>query len=164
MVASSLLLLGILGLVRSAVKLPLGLGRCLNTGFNVDSLRSLLGWLPVEFEMSNSMVEGLLIDVNFEKSSILGTAQEEVVIRKTRKFFDRKLTTIAGVEPPAGVELDRGRLHTVINLGDIEHERSLAQNPILIAFLVILYPGITTWLLMVAVPRWNWVTILAIPG
>jgi hypothetical protein len=166
--SSALSLLGVLGLVRSSIKVALGLVCCLNAGFNVESVRGLFGYLPTEVTPSSDMIECDFIKVKFEKSLVAnkdhydtqGNDYNLVSIRKSRRYFDRRLTPIVGIGNPWGSGI---QMTTVVNLGYLKHEKSLAQNLFLIGLLVILCPGITTWLLMVTVKRWTWVTVLAIP-
>ena len=55
-ISSGLSVLGILGLVKSSVKLSLGLNRCRKSGFNVDSLRGFLGYERAETPVMGKMV------------------------------------------------------------------------------------------------------------
>lgn len=99
---SSLSLLGVLGLVRSAVKVALSLRRCSNAGFNLDSLRSLYGYLPEEADPAKGMIECDLVEVSFENrlpvrtSNGTGNADtnardntyQNVFISKEKRWYD----------------------------------------------------------------------------
>lgn len=56
-VASSLSLLGVLGLVKSSVKVALGLKYYGSAGFNLDSIRGIFGYLPGETPVSGTLFE-----------------------------------------------------------------------------------------------------------
>ena len=77
-VASSLSLLGVLGLVKSTIKLALGLGYCQQAGFNLDSLRGIFGYLPGESPAKGCLVECSVIQVELSSS--------QVSINKTRRY------------------------------------------------------------------------------
>jgi hypothetical protein len=169
---SSLSLLGILGLVRSAVKVALGLRRCSNAGFNLDSLRSLYGYLPEEADASKDMVECDLVEVSFERCLPGKTspganptdkdeAYHSVVINKEKRFYNPQLTPIVYV----GSDWPE-KLHskTAVNLGNLRREMSFRQSPCLIGFILFFCPGVTAWLLLVVSSAWNWVTLVAIVG
>ena len=67
-VASSLSLLGVLGLIKSSIKLALGLRYCQQAGFNLDSLRGIFGYLPGESPTTGSLVECSVIQVELSPS------------------------------------------------------------------------------------------------
>ncbi|KAG4428540.1 hypothetical protein IFR05_015974 [Cadophora sp. M221] len=182
--SSALSLLGVLGLVRSSIKVALGLVRCLNAGFNVDSVRGLFGFLPSEADASSDMIECDFVNIEFAKTpvhdslsvppgmsivsrlktrigswgSVVTGSQDEdydhLVIRKTRRFFDRRLTPIVGIGNSRTWTEPLQRL-SVANLGYLRHEKSWAQSGFLIGFLIVLCSGITCWLLMLTMTRWS---------
>src|SRR6266511_4206668 len=53
---SSLSMLGLLGLVKSTLKITLGLERCRAAGFNLDSIRGLFGYAKDETAVAGNMV------------------------------------------------------------------------------------------------------------
>ena len=77
-VASSLSLLGVLGLVKSSIKLALGLRYCQQAGFNLDSLRGIFGYLPGESPATGRVVECSVIQVELSPS--------QMSITKTRRY------------------------------------------------------------------------------
>ncbi|RMZ74516.1 hypothetical protein GMOD_00003565 [Pyrenophora seminiperda CCB06] len=164
---SSLSLLGVLGLVRSAIKVALGLRRCSNAGFNLDSLRGLYGFLPEESDDQKNRIECDFTEVAFYKNSGSGKtvrdtgAYDYVVIRRKKRFFDPQLTPIVNVGSDWPEKLYS---KTVVNLGNLRREESLYQSPILIGFLLFFCPGVTAWLLLVVHTSWNEVILIATAG
>ena len=77
-VASSLSLLGVLGLVKSSIKLALGLSYCQQAGFNLDSLRGIFGYLPGESPATGCLFECSVIQVDLSPSGMS--------INKTRRY------------------------------------------------------------------------------
>ena len=77
-VASSLSLLGVLGLVKSSIKLALGLRYCQQAGFNLDSLRGIFGYLPGESPATGRLMECSVIQVELSSS--------RMSITKTRRY------------------------------------------------------------------------------
>ena len=77
-VASSLSLLGVLGLVKSSIKLALGLQYCQQAGFSLGSLRGIFGYLPGESPATGSLVECSVIQVELSPS--------QMIITKTRRY------------------------------------------------------------------------------
>ncbi|KAK1917575.1 hypothetical protein P3342_000288 [Pyrenophora teres f. teres] len=164
---SSLSLLGVLGLVRSAVKVALGLQRCSNAGFNLDSLRGLYGYLPEESEEQKNRIECYFTEVTFgpardaENGTIAPPQFEHVIIRRKKRFFDPQLTPIVNV----GSDWEENvHFRTVVNLGNLRREKSMSQSPVLIGLLLFLCPGITAWLLLVVSTTLNGVTLVATLG
>ncbi|KAI0575791.1 hypothetical protein TUN199_04369 [Pyrenophora tritici-repentis] len=147
--ASSLSLLGILGLVRSAIKVALGLRRCSNAGFNLDSLRGLYGYLLEESEEQKNRIECDYTEVAFGKTKSVKNGKvaidthigndkyDHVVIRRKKRFFDPQLTPIVNVGSDWPEKLYS---KTVVNLGNLQREKSVSQSPILIGLLLFLCP------------------------
>ncbi|PWO24289.1 trichothecene efflux pump [Pyrenophora tritici-repentis] len=171
--ASSLSLLGILGLVRSAIKVALGLRRCSNAGFNLDSLRGLYGYLLEESEEQKNRIECDYTEVAFGKTKSVKNGKvaidthigndkyDHVVIRRKKRFFDPQLTPIVNVGSDWPEKLYS---KTVVNLGNLQREKSVSQSPILIGLLLFLCPGMTAWLLLVVSTTWNGVLLFATLG
>ncbi|OCK84624.1 hypothetical protein K432DRAFT_288521 [Lepidopterella palustris CBS 459.81] len=149
---SSLSILGLLGLVKSTVKIALGLEKCITAGFTVDSLRGRFGFLPDEMAPID-LVECDVVDVQL--------CDEVLFIRKKKQYLQKERNSIIGV----GGDWP-GSLHgiTAVNLGNARHERSFTQNPIVIALTALLCSGATAWLLLIVSHKWNWLTCIAIPG
>lgn len=78
-VASSLSLLGILGLVKSSIKLALGLEYCNQAGFQLDSLRGIFGYLPGESPATGSLVTCNIIQVQLSSSGMCITKTQRYV-------------------------------------------------------------------------------------
>lgn len=79
-VASSLSLLGVLGLVKSSIKLALGLKYCQQAGFNLDSIRGIYGYLPGESPTTGSLAKCSMVLVKLSASG--------VIITKSPRFVD----------------------------------------------------------------------------
>ncbi len=79
-VASSISLLGVLGLVKSSIKLALGLQYCQQAGFNLDSLRGIFGYLPGESPVTGSLVKCSIILVELSSSGM-------TITKKQRYFY-----------------------------------------------------------------------------
>ncbi|CAA9956638.1 hypothetical protein PTMSG1_00246 [Pyrenophora teres f. maculata] len=125
---SSLSLLGVLGLVRSAVKVALGLQRCSNAGFNLDSLRGLYGYLPEESEEQKNRIECYFTEVTFgpvrdpDNVTIATPQFDHVIIRRKKRFFDPQLTPIVNV----GSNWEENvHFRTVVNLGNLRREKTV---------------------------------------
>lgn len=78
-VVSSLSLLGILGLVKSSIKLALGLKYCQQAGFNLDSLRGIFGYLPGESPATGCLVECGVLQVKMSSSGMSITKTKRYV-------------------------------------------------------------------------------------
>jgi len=148
-VACSLSLLGILGLIKSSVKVALGLERCATAGFNLDSMRAMFGFLEEEKSATTS-----LKDCNITKVKIDRTG---MVITKVKRFFAEDMTPMVALDSQWYEDT------TKVNLGDIVKEQGSLQNPIVSMSALTACSGATTWLLMVVDAEWSWVKILAIP-
>ncbi|KAJ9667282.1 hypothetical protein H2201_002483 [Coniosporium apollinis] len=150
--ASSLSILGLLGLVKSTVKLALGLEKCSTAGFNVDSLRGRYGYLPDE-SINTDLFDCDAVDVV--------TTKEDLYISKQKQFLQRERTPIVSVgkDWPGGLAGV-----TAVNLGNTKHEKSFAQSPFVVALVALLCSGATSWLLLCVTTEWNWLLIIAVPG
>lgn len=141
-IVSSLSLLGVLGSVKSSVKLALGLELTDSAGFNLDSLRSMFGYLPGESSRSRPIAEC--------DSITLEIFPDRVVVRKDKQYYTRSETTIVGVgdHPPL--------YSTLVDLGNLTGEASFWQNPFLVAMVLFLCSGSTAWLLLIITAPWTW--------
>ena len=151
-VASSLSLLGILGLVKSSIKLALGLDYCSSAGFNLDSVRGIFGFLPGE-----SAASGPLVHCDF---AVVQISSQGMKITKSERYFSEATTPIVAL----GSNLPRPRNQILINLGNLRGETAFKQSLGLITLMLVVCSGLTTWLLEIVHARWNWVKIVAIPG
>ena len=144
-VSSSLSILGILGLVKSSIKLALGLERCRKSGFSVDSLRGFFGYDAQELPFAGDQIKCDEIDVRFEP--------DEVLITKTRRYYDSETRPIVTV----GTKYSSGlRGKTALNLGNLVHERSFSQHPLFIATAAFLCTGSTSWILFCIGAKSSW--------
>jgi len=64
-VVSSLSLLGMLGLVKSTIKIALGLEACSSAGFSLDSLRGVYGYRRGEITSEGKLYECYVTDVKW---------------------------------------------------------------------------------------------------
>jgi hypothetical protein len=150
-------LLGILGLVRGAIKLALGLKLCREAGFNLDSLRGILGYLPGETAAVGEAVECDLVSVSMTSTNL--------VIRKRRKIFNNELNPILSVGSPWNDLYPRSFdvFPIIINLGNASEERLL--NHYVTPFIAALVcSGATSWLVVVVNSPWNAIRIFATAG
>lgn len=88
-VASSLSLLGVLGLVKSSIKVALGLKYCQQAGFNLDSIRGIFGYLPGESPATGSLLECGVVVVKLSSSGMS--------ITKTRRYVYSRLLKLSGM-------------------------------------------------------------------
>lgn len=152
-VASSLSLLGVLGLVKSSVKIALGLKHCASAGFNLDSIRGIFGFLPGETPVSGALFDCEVVSAQFSQSGL--------TITKTKRLFSSVTTPIVTVSRD---EINIWEHQIVINLGNLRGENAFRQNAILIFSVLVICSGLTTWLLEIVRADWTWVKIVAIPG
>ncbi|KAK3172722.1 hypothetical protein OEA41_006046 [Lepraria neglecta] len=150
-VASSLSLLGILGLVKSSIKVALGLRYCWSAGFNLDSLRGIFGFLPGESPTLGNLFDCDVMMIQFSTQGLR--------ISVSKRYFSGDYTPIVKVASAQGWA--RG---INVNLGNLRGEKAFNKSPILIAFALFICSGLTTWLLEVVQAEWTWVKIVAIPG
>ncbi len=144
---SSLSLLGILGLTRGCLKLFLGLQNCNNAAFSPATIRGFYGYGKDE-----SPENGKTFD-----TVICSTTNEDDYVHITKKA--QKFTAVTKPMLKVASAENKQLMHTtVINLGKTGH------NPFLMAFLVVLCTGATSWLLVCISYPWTWVRFVAIPG
>lgn len=151
--ASSMSILGILGVVKSFLKICIGLDRARNAGFNLDTVRPILGYGEGESSLAGELIDCNSITVDFSNP-------EEVSITATKQRYDSMTT------PLLKVGSSWGSLGDVIavNLGDAVFESNLRQRPWFIALVCIISPGLNAWLLLcVRSVGWSWIRIVAIP-
>ena len=152
-VASSLSLLGVLGLVKSSIKVVLGLRYCQQAGFNLDSIRGTYGYLPGE-----SPVTGCLMECHVAIVKISGQGMS---IKKEKRYLSGASTPIVNIN---GNPTNLWDHQLVINLGNIKEEQAWRQNPIFIILALFVCSGATSWLLEIVHAEWTWVKFVAIPG
>ncbi|KAF2494407.1 hypothetical protein BU16DRAFT_562066 [Lophium mytilinum] len=150
--ASSLSILGLLGLVKSTVKVAMGLEKCVTAGFTVDSLRGRFGFLldetaPIDL-VECDVVEVSLWDKFYH-------------IKKSKQYLQKERNPIVAV----GSDWPGG-LHgiTAVNLGNARRERAFIRHPLVIATLALFCSGATAWLLLIVSTERTWVTSVAVPG
>ncbi|KAL8930183.1 MAG: hypothetical protein Q9208_000800, partial [Pyrenodesmia sp. 3 TL-2023] len=131
-IASSLSLLGVLGLVKSSIKLALGLKHCDQAGFNLDSLRCIFGYLKGESPSQGTKLDCMVVKVKF--------IDEGVRIEKEPRWFSGGSTPIVdvGVGPE---KLHRNTL--LINLGNLWEEKRLGKHPVVVISALVVCAGLT---------------------
>ena len=131
-IASSLSLLGILGLVKSSIKLALGLKRCEQAGFNLDSLRGIFGYLEGESPSQGTKLDCMVVKVTF----MIG----RVFIHKERRWFSGGNTPMVSV----GVGPENQHSNTLtIDLGNLREEMRLRKHAIVVISALIVCTGLT---------------------
>ena len=151
MAASSLSLLGVLGLIKSSIKLALGLKLCASAGFNLESIRGVFGYLPGESAMAGDLCECFIASVT--------VFPEKITIHKTQHYFSGANTPIVDAAVPPKPK----PFSTIINLGNDKGESSSCQSILWIISAVVICSGCTSWLLLIITADWTWVKIFAIP-
>ncbi|KAL9088256.1 MAG: hypothetical protein Q9159_003168 [Coniocarpon cinnabarinum] len=160
-ITSALSILGILGLVKSSVKLALGLEKCLTSGWSPDSLRGIFGYTIKESPRSTGeVIDCLRVSVYRDK--------DDLVLEKERQRFDEdKVPILAGGWNEATNYPYFGPL-TVVNLGNMIREREFAQSPIIMGTITFLCAGVTSWVLILVSldeeQRWHWTVYVATIG
>ena len=150
---SSLSMLGLLGLVKSTLKITLGLDRSRAAGFNLDSIRGLFGYSRGEPPSRGEIFEGFSIKVNFYPTKI-------TIHRKERRLDDENSPMVA---VGSGWK-DGFKCQTVINLGNIWHEATLMERPWFSFLVAFICSGVTSWLLLTINAPWSWTKLIATAG
>jgi len=149
---SAFSLLGILGLVRTSVKLALGREGCNTAGFGVVNMRPLYGYDASDLGTAG-IVDCDWVHVEFGEGG--------VKVRKQKRYLSSSQTPMisVGSEVPGGLH---GK--TAVNIGNFERERRLGQSPLLRIGFAVLCPGFTCWILMViaSVSR-DWTFVFGVP-
>jgi len=138
-VVSSLSLLGMLGLVKSTIKLALGLEACSNVGFSLDSLRGIYGYRSGEIPSEGKLYEFYDTKVNWidvsDFYSDFGPSTgiplipgqddgvQELQIQKNERLLCDKLTPMVGV-----AQTIVGHVGKMVFV-DTQHSTSEAQSP-----------------------------------
>lgn len=160
-ISSALSILGILGLVKSSIKVALGADRCKASGWNVDSLRGMFGYAPSDSDRSTGLdvVSCLIVNVEFNHKMVS-------ITKKRRKFDTDKvpLLKVGTQREPKDPDPDFVRNLTSFNLGNVMHDFSINQSPIFIATLAFICSGLTAWLLLLVEVDWDWVLAVATAG
>jgi len=151
--ASSLSILGILGVVKSFLKLVIGLDRARNAGFSLDTIRPLLGYGPGESPAAGDLIDCNSVSVDFRNPA-------EVRIKVSKHRYDSITTPALRVGSTWGSTLTD---LTVVNLGDPDFDRDIRQQPRVIALICLVSPGINAWLLLLVPYKWTWLKVIAIP-
>ena len=81
-VASSLSQLGVLGLVKSSIRLALGLKYCQQAGFNLESIRGIYGYLPGESPATGSLLECGVLLMKSSSSEMSNSKTERYIYLK----------------------------------------------------------------------------------
>ncbi|KAF2498212.1 hypothetical protein BU16DRAFT_579389 [Lophium mytilinum] len=168
---SQLSLLGMLGMVKSALKIALGNDRCQAAGFGLESLRGIFGYTALEAESNALILECDVVRVEFEGQApkAKGRKGGDLVIKKWKRFFNAESNPLLDVASRYGTDqTGRGGLRltgfTALNLGNPTKEGSWGQSICLHLLFGILCTGITSWLLIVVQTSWSWVRIHAMVG
>jgi hypothetical protein len=122
-------MLGILGLVKSALKIALGLERCRDAGFNLDSVRGIFGYAKGESIVSGNLVDCDILTVIFSMDSIL--------IRKMKRFLSDERCPMLNV----GSVWSGTGFPTLVNLGNVRHEATFNQHPLAPLTLALIFSG-----------------------
>ncbi|KAH0542517.1 hypothetical protein FGG08_003113 [Glutinoglossum americanum] len=157
---STLSLLGVLGMVKSALKISLGRERCRATGFSLDSIRGLFGYTALEAAANKKIVDCDIVTVKF--------GAREILIEKGKQYLSPESTPLVTVGSlwgagPGGEGGRRLTGFTLMSLGNLESETAWSQN-IWLHFFGSVCAGVTAWLLLVIDAPWNWVRIYATLG
>ncbi|KAF2801801.1 uncharacterized protein BDZ99DRAFT_483353 [Mytilinidion resinicola] len=168
---SQLSLLGMLGMVKSALKIALGNDRCQAAGFGLESLRGIFGYTALEAESNALIVECDVVRVEFEgqATKTKGRRGGDLVIKKWKRFFNTETNPLLDIAARYGTDhTGKGGLRltgfTALNLGDPTKDGSWGQSIWLHLLFGILCTGITSWLLIVVQTSWSWVRIHATVG
>ncbi|KAI9671089.1 MAG: hypothetical protein M1831_005175 [Alyxoria varia] len=144
-ISAGISILGILGLVKSSVKLSIGLDRCRKSGFTIDSLRGFFGYEPHETPVVGRMVRCDLVEYHFGK--------DVVTFSKIPRFFDTDTRPIVNVASQDRVGFEH---KTAIIGKNWNHETTFLQNSWFVAFATFLGTGITAWLLLIVRADSSW--------
>lgn len=150
---SSLSMLGLLGLVKSTLKITLGLDRCRAAGFNLDSIRGFLGYGRGEPASRGSIFECYSIKVTF--------ALDKIIIHRKERRLDDENTPMVAV---GSAWKDGFKCQTVINLGNHWHEAAILERPWFSLLVALVCSGITSWLLLLIKHPWDWTKGIATGG
>lgn len=153
-IVSSLSLLGILGLLKSSIKVALGLKACESAGFTLDSLRGIYGFLPGETPSKGEVYTCHVTDISWNAN------RKELLIRKEKRSICDYNTPLVqvGADWPETLECK-----TAINLGNPHAEDGFHKSSPVMIILAMLCTGATTWSLLVVDSPWTWYQIMAIP-
>jgi hypothetical protein len=159
---SQLSLLGMLGMVKSALKIALGNERCQAAGFGFESLRGIFGYTALEADANPQVVECDVVRVEFESKGTL-------VVKKVKRYFHPETNPLLDVAAKYGTDHNgKGGLRltgfTALNLGDPTREGSWGESIWIHLILGILCTGITAWLLILVDTSWTWVRFHAMLG
>ena len=159
-ISSCLSILGVLGLVKSSIKLALGLQQCISSGWDPAVLRGILGYTLDESDRATGdTIECLRVTIFADG--------ENLIVDKERQRFDKDNAPI----------LEGGWNHftkhheqlppsTVVNLGNKLRESEFTQSPYLIGALLFSCSGITSWALLIASfsanGHWHWTVLYGI--
>jgi hypothetical protein len=156
---SLLSLFGILGLVKSTLKIVVGSERCQAAGFNLDAVRGIFGYTALDASANPKMVDCDVVNISIDNRA--------VVIEKAKQYMEPKGLASVGSLWGTGPDGEGGRRligYTVIGLGNVERETGLNQNIWLQFALGHLCAGTNASLLLLIAPSWNWVLGCAVIG
>ncbi|KAF2837597.1 hypothetical protein M501DRAFT_1017973 [Patellaria atrata CBS 101060] len=154
--ASSLSILGLLGLVKNIVKTALGLQRCITAGSSLVSMRGHFGPLVIR-EPPNGSCQCDIVDVYQYRNRY----QDSIYLRKRKRYLEKERTPLVDVGSDWSGGLNGV---TVVNLGNAQHEASFYQSHILIGLTAFLCSGATSWLLLIIETSWSWLSFVSMPG
>ena len=160
-ISSGLSILGVLGLVKSSIKLALGLRQCISSGWNPDSLRGIFGYDFDESERSRGKTRDCL------RVSVFQEKDQLVIDKERQRFDDDKVPILAGGirEITENAEMPA---HTIINIGNMIRESEFTQSPWIIGLLLFLCSALTSWVLLIASfsqdSHWHWTVVFGIVG
>lgn len=138
-------------MVKSSVKVALGLRYCWSAGFNLDSLHGIFGFLPGESPTLGNLLDFDVMMIQFSTQGLR--------ISISKRYFRGDYTPTVKVASAQGWA--RGIND---NLGNLGGEKAFDRSPILIDFALFFCSGLTTWLLEVVQAEWIWVKNVAIRG
>ena len=138
-------------MVKSSIKVALGLRYCWSAGFNLDSLHGIFGFLPGESPTLGNLLDFDVMMIQFSTQGLR--------ISISKRYFRGDYTPIVRVASAQGWA--RGIND---NLGNLGGEKAFDRSPIVIDFALFFCSGLTTWLLEVVQAEWIWVKNVAIRG
>ena len=168
-----------LGLVKSSIKLALGLRQCISSGWNPDSLRGIFGYTLDESPRSAGET------INCLRVSVKRTKTDWVIEKERQRFDSDKVPMLGGAQKERkrfrsdhvanlggqneAMKDDEGYVPcTVINLGNKVREIEITQSPLIISILLFLCSGLTSWVLLIVSlgqkGRWHWTVLFGVLG
>lgn len=144
-ISATLSILGILGLVKSSIKLALGPDRCKGSGWTTDSMRGIFGYSEKDSARVTglSVFDVLHVDVEFDKHFVF-------LHKKMRKYdTDRNPQINVGCNTYSKKPGASNHGFTLFNAGNLAKDRSILQHPLVVAVAAFVCAGITSWLIAI---------------